>query len=257
MIRIDSGVRALNTLFAGPGSRTPRHLPTQHGRRWPTSRPRSSARLERRLEVPGVLPSPSPPPSPRPRSGSYRRPAALGAKRAQVMQAALDRELALVRTTATLKNNAEKRATQEGVKDVRAYSRSGGRSPTRPSPGRPRSWRRSGGYSRDTDPQRKAEEEGKIEDAPAKARLEREEEIASLTAEERDAVRELGQERLALRRASSEAQGRRLEAALAGIDEEIHKDRTICCSGSRASPDAEREAELARLRASLEAGRPV
>ncbi len=165
------------------------------------------------------------------------------------MQATLDRELALVRTTASLRNAAEKRAFEEGLNDVRAYYEARRRIAEEAFAQEIETLEKKRGLlASETDPARRLQEEGKIDAELAKARLEREEEIAALTAEEREAVRDLARERLALEKSLLEAQGRRLEAALLGIDEEIRK--TDLLLRKQGASDAEREATLARLRRS-------
>jgi len=180
-------------------------------------------------------------------------PAALEARRAQALQMTLDRELALVRATANLKNAAEKRAFEEGLQDVRAYFEERLRiaEETHAKELEVLAQKREL-LENEPDPSRRLQEQGKIDAELAKARLEYEDQIAAVLFEERQAVHKLAQERLALEKTLLEAQGRRHEAALLGIDEEIR--RVDLLLKKQGASDAEREATLARLRSSMESG---
>jgi len=210
-------------------------------------------RMKARFELLTTTP---PPPKPReetPPGDLTEDPSELAAKRAQAMQATLDRELALARTMAGLRNAAEKRAFEEGLKDIRAYFAARRRIAEDALAKEIEVLEQKRGLlEAEPDPGRRLQEEGKIEAELAKARLEHGEAVAALLAEERDAVRKLGQERLAIEKEILEAQGKRLEAALLGIDEEIRKADLLL--RKQGAPDAERQATLDRLRRSLETG---
>lgn len=180
-------------------------------------------------------------------------PAEVAAKRAQAMQTVLDRELAMSQAQATLRNTAEKRAFDEGLKDVRAYYKAR-RSIAEDSFAKTEEIlnKKRELLAAEVDPARRLQEEGKIDAELAQLRLQREEALAAITFEERDAVRDLAQERLALERDLLEAQGRRSEAALLGIDEEIRK--TDLLLRKQGVGEADREKALERLRQSLKAG---
>ena len=197
-----------------------------------------------------------PPPKPRPETPAGESPedsAELAAKRAQAMQASLDRELALARSMASLRNATEKRAFEEGLTSVRDYYEARRRIADEAYAKETQTLAKKRALLvKETDPARRSQEEGKIDADLTTARLKHEEEIAALVAEEREAVRDLGRERLALEKSLLEAQGRRHEAALLGIDEEIQKADLLL--RKQGVPDAEREDTLGRLRESLEAG---
>lgn len=217
---------------------------------WAAFREREEARNKLAFSAP-------PPPKPRPETppvGEPKQdPAELAAKRAQAMQASLDRELALTHSMASLRNAAEKRGFEEGLTSVRDYYEARRRIADEAFAKEIATLKKKRALlSEETDPTRRVQEEGKIDADLTKARLEHEEEVAALIAEEREAVRDLGRERLALEKSLLEAQGHRLEAALLGIDEEIQK--TDLLLRKQGASDAEREATLARLRQSLKAG---
>jgi len=180
-------------------------------------------------------------------------PAELAARRAQAMQMILERELALTRLQGTLRNNEERRAFEQGLKDIHAYYDERRRiaedafAKTEEVLQKKRE-----ALASEVDPARRLQEEGKIEDQLARARLEREEAIAAATYEEAETVRKLNLERLDFEKKLLEAQGRRTEAALLGIDEEIRK--TDILLRKQGVGDQERQEALDRLRASLEAG---
>jgi len=212
-------------------------------------------RLKARFELTFTMPEP---PEGTPRTGTGtgeipEDPAELAARRAQAMQMVLDRELALARLNTSLRNKAEKRAFDEGLKSVQGYYDERRRiaeeafKKTEETINKKRELLAS-----EVDPARRLQEEGKLEDQLARARLEREEAIAAATFEEAQEIRKLNQERIAFEKKLLEAQGRRQEAALLGIDEEIRK--TDILLRKQGVGDAEREAALARLRQSLEAG---
>jgi hypothetical protein len=198
-----------------------------------------------------------PPPKSRPETSPAGEPpedpAELAAKRARAMRASLDRELALARSMASLRNAAEKRAFEEGLQSVQGYYEARRRIADEAFAKETETLAKQRALlSKEADPERRTQEEGKIDADLTTARLKHEEEIAALAAEEREAVRDLGRERLALEKSLLEAQGRRHEAALLGIDEEIQKADLLL--RKQGVPDAEREDTLGRLRESLEAG---
>ncbi|MFH1680357.1 MAG: phage tail tape measure C-terminal domain-containing protein, partial [Candidatus Eisenbacteria bacterium] len=252
LIRIDSSVRALWSLVRGRLDEAKGFLRAANetiGSEQDALLERLKARFELTVSAPQTPTArPEAPPGELPDD-----PAELAAKRAQAMQATLDRELALVRTMASLRNAAEKRAFEEGLEGVRAYFEARRQIAEEAFAKEIEVLEQKRGLlATETDPARRLQEEGKIDAELAKARLEHENEIAALLFEERDAVRDLARERLALEKSLLEAQGRRIEAALLGIDEEIRK--TDLLLRKQGASDAEREATLARLRRSLEAG---
>ena len=179
--------------------------------------------------------------------------AELADRRAKALQTTLDRELALAKKYAALKTKAEKREFEAGLQDVQTYY----------------SDRREiavASYAEElrvleekerliaaiVDPGRVLQEEEKVRQERERAELEHANEMAELTAEERDAVRELSLERIELEQQLLEMQGKRIEAERLGFEEQLRlADLTLRQAGVS---DAEREATLARLRAALDAG---
>ena len=224
MMRIDSSVQG----GVGPAARQPRRgqgLPQDRGR----SDQRRAERAVRAAEGPIRADHLDTDRTYRtrgsPRGGLLRGPGyALAAKRAQALQMTLDRELALVRSMGALRNAAEKRAFDQGLKDVRAYYEDRRRAAEEEFAKEIEVLEQKRALlDSEVDPSRRLQEQGKIDAELAKARATQEERIAALLSEERDAVQKLAQERLALEKTLLEAQGRRHEAALLGIDEEIRK----------------------------------
>jgi len=252
LIRIDSSARALWALVRGRVDEAKGFIRAAN-ETIANEQDALMERLKARFELTVSAP-PTPTPKPQTPAGELPEdPAELAAKRAQAMQAMLDRELALTRTMASLRNAAEKRAFEEGLTSVRDYYEARRRISEEAFTKEIEALEKKRGLlSEEPDPGRRLQEEGKIEAELAKARLEHEEEVVALLAEEREAVRDLARERLALEKNLLEAQGQRHEAALLGIEAEIRK--TDLLLRKQGASDAEREATLARLRQSLEAG---
>jgi hypothetical protein len=252
MMRIDAGVRAAWALLHGNLDEATSFLKTAD-EAISAERSALEGRLKARFELAVSTP---PQPAARPNAPTGDLPedsAALAAKRAQAMQATLDRELALVRAAASLRNAAQKRAFEEGLKDVQAYYAERRRIAEEAHAKEIEVLQQKRALlASEPDPSRRGDEQGKLDVELAKARLEYENQTAALMAEERDAVQKLAEERLALEKTLLEAQGRRLEAALLGIDEEIRRADLLL--KKQGASDAEREATLARLRRSMESG---
>ncbi len=252
MTRVDSGVRAAWALLHGNLDEAKTLLVTADeaigaGRR--DLEDRLKARFELTVSTP-----PEPAVRPQAPTGEVAEdPAALEARRVQALQTALDRELALVRAAASLRTAAEKRAFDEGLKGVQDYFAER-RLIAEEEHAKEIAVleEKRALLESEPDPSRRADEQGKLDLELAKARLEYEGRTAALLAEERDAVQKLAEERLALEKTLLEAQGRRHEAALLGIDEEIRRADLLL--RRQGASDAEREATLARMRRSLESG---
>ncbi len=252
MMRVDSGVRAAWALLHGNLDEAKTFLATAD-EAISAGRSDLEDRLKARFELTVAKP-PEPAARPQAPAGDVAEdPAMLEAKRVQAMQATLDRELALVRTAASLRAAAEKRAFEEGLEDVQVYYAERRRIAEEEHAKEIAVLdEKRALLDSEPDPSRRADEQGKLDFEVAKARLEYEGQTAALLAEERDAVQKLAEERLALERTLLEAQGRRHEAALLGIDEEIR--RTDLLLKRQGASDAEREATLARMRRSMESG---
>lgn len=185
--------------------------------------------------------------------GATKEMADLAARRAQALMASLDRELALVKTAATLRTKAEQREFKAGLQNVTEYYAD----------------RRAileSGYDAElaalqkkqdllddyTDPARRLQEEKKIETQRETAGLQYANAKGDLLAEELDTVKALAGERLALERDLLLMQGQRVAAERLGFDERIAQaDLLLRKEGASA---ADREAMLARLRQGLESG---
>jgi hypothetical protein len=151
--------------------------------------------------------------------GSAKEIADLAARRAQALMTSLDRELALVKTAATLRTKAEQREFKAGLQNVTEYYAD----------------RRAileSGYDAElaalqkkqdllddyTDPAIRLQEEKKIESQRETAGLQYENARADLLAEELDTVKALAGERLALERDLLLMQGQRIAAERLGFE---------------------------------------
>ena len=252
MMRIDAGVRAGWALLHGNLEEAKSFI-TNADEAISASRRDLEDRLKARFEL-TVSKPPQPATRPEAPAGAVTEdPAELEARRVQAMQAALDRELALVRAAASLRTAAEKRAFDEGLKDVQSYYAERRRIAEEEQAKEIEVLEAKRKLlDSEPDPSRRGDEQGKLDAELAKARLEYEGQTAALMAEEHDAVQKLAEERLALEKTLLEAQGRRHEAALLGIDEEIRRADLLL--KKQGASDAEREATLARMRRSMESG---
>jgi Lambda phage tail tape-measure protein (Tape_meas_lam_C) len=252
MMRIDSSVRAVWALLHGNLDEAKAYLKTA-GEAISAEQNALFERLKARFELTISTPAEPTAREEAPAEDYSEDPAALAAKRAQALQMTLDRELALVRSMGALRNAAEKRAFDQGLKDVRAYYEDRRRAAEEEFAKELEVLEQKRALlDSEVDPSRRLQEQGKIDAELTKARATQEERIAALLSEERDAVQKLAQERLALEKTLLEAQGRRHEAALLGIDEEIRRADLLL--KKQGASDAEREATLARLRSSMESG---
>jgi hypothetical protein len=252
MMRIDSSVRAVWALLHGNLDEAKAYLKTA-GEAISAEQNALFERLKARFELTISTPTEPTAREEAPAEDYSEDPAALAAKRAQALQMTLDRELALVRSMGALRNAAEKRAFDQGLKDVRSYYEDRRRAAEEEFAKELEVLEQKRALlDSEVDPSRRLQEQGKIDAELTKARATQEERIAALLSEERDAVQKLAQERLALEKTLLEAQGRRHEAALLGIDEEIRRADLLL--KKQGASDAEREATRARLRSSMESG---
>ncbi len=252
LMRLDSSVRAVWELLHGNLDEAKAYLKTA-GEAIGAEQKALMDRLKARFEITISTP---PEPTARPETPAediQEDSAVLAAKRAQALQMTLDRELALVRSMASLRNADEKRSFEKGLQNVREYYDSRRKVVEENFAKEIEVLEKKRALlDSEIDPSRRLQEQGKIDTELAKARLAHEEAIAAMLFEERGAVQKLAQERLALEKTILESQGRRHEAALLGIDEEIRK--TDLLLKKQGASDAEREATLSRLRGSLESG---
>lgn len=175
------------------------------------------------------------------------------AKRAQAMQMALDRELALARVAATLKQKEERRAFDEGLTDIVTFYDRRRAIAEAAYAEEVRVLKEKESYlAAIVDPGMRLQEEEKIKAEARKKEITHADEMAQLAFDEREAVRDLTQERLDLEVTLLEMQGKRVEAERLGIEEQLRLADLVL--RKQGASDAAREAALARLREGLEAG---
>lgn len=179
--------------------------------------------------------------------------AELAARRAQAKQAELDRELGLIKAAAKLRTKAEQREFETGLQNVTTYYADRRKILNEAYDAELKTLEAKRALlDAETDPARRMQEEAKIEIALRRLALDHEEAIADLTQEELDTVRDLANERVELEQRLLEMQGKRIEAARLGFEEEIRQaDELLKKQGAS---DAERAAKIAELRTALEAG---
>jgi len=182
------------------------------------------------------------------------RLAELADREARAMQAALDRELALAKAFASLKNEAEQRAFEEGLQDVEEYYRDRRQIIDDAYAEQQRVLNEKRALLADIiDPGQRKKEEEKIDQEARKARLEYENDVAELLFEERETVRDLAGERLSLEQDLLKMQGQRIEAERLGFEERIRQARLLLQQQGEMSPE-QIDAFLSSFRARLEAG---
>lgn len=179
--------------------------------------------------------------------------AELAAKKATALQSSLNRELALVKTAMALRNAEEKREFDAGLQNIETYYDD----------------RRAivdDSYTKElavlaektalledmVDPAIRLQEEKRIETDTAKARMQHEAAVGALILEEREAVRDLSGERVALEQRLLQLQGDRIAADRLGFEAQIAAADLLL--RKQGESDAAREAKLAELRTALEAG---
>jgi len=203
-------------------------------------------------------PSPTPPLDPEKQkqeaeAARLKELAILTSKKATALQASLDRELALVKSAAVLRNKEEKRAFDEGLQSVSQYYAD----------------RRAIVDQRLTDelakiqekrdllpdmmdPAIRLQEEKKIGTQEEKARLDHEIAVGDLVVENTAAVRDLAAERLGFEQTLLRLKGQGIEADRIGFDERIRQMDVLL--RQEGESDEAREAKLRQFRESLEAG---
>lgn len=185
--------------------------------------------------------------------GAEGEMADLAARRAQALATSLDRELALAKSKAALRTKAEQREFAIGLQSYTEYYTD-------------RMAILEAGYAEElaaleqkrgllddfTDPARRLQEEKKIDTQLATVRLNNENAVAELLVEERETIKGLAGERIALEQEILQMQGQRIAAERLGFEERIAQADLML--RKQGATDEEREATLARLRAGLEAG---
>ena len=248
LIAVTGAVRSVNALLHGDFRRARDEFTTMV-RSIDTDLRTMGKRVGSRFEI-AVTTPPTAKTKPNSTGGAAETSEALLSKRAQAMRAALERELTLVRAQAALKEAAEKREYEQGLTDVRAYYAARKAAVEDDlkaqldviAKGRAL-------LKKERDPEKREDEADKFRVQASQARLTAEGKIAELTAQEREDVRSLGRERLALDAKILESQGKRLEAARLARQTELQDaERMLAKEGA---PAEEQQAELDRLRRSL------
>ncbi len=185
--------------------------------------------------------------------GGASDPAELARRQTQATKSIRDAELAYLKAQLKARLDAEKRSYEEGASSLQAYFNERRRIIAEEANAEVAALLARKAILSTEEDQIKAQAEAKSIDVQVnKIRLEQEAQIAALTAEETAALRDLGAKALEIESKLLEAQGRRHEAALAAIEEEIRQADLLYRQLGMA--DAERATQLDRLRQSLSAG---
>jgi len=179
--------------------------------------------------------------------------ATLAARRATALQASLDRELAMVKKMAGLKAKAEQREFDEGLQSAEQFYADRHALIEESYAAELEALRQKEELLADiSDPARRLQEEEKIKQDSRRVELEHENAKAELAFGEREMIRELSLDRIALEQRILEMRGEGIAASRLGFEEELRQaDLLLIKQGESA---AVREATLARLREALEAG---
>lgn len=208
-------------------------------------------RLKGRFELGFTPPEPAKPREVRETPESD--PVELARRQAEAARSVRDAELAFLKAQLKARGDAERRSFEEGTSSLRKYFDERRRIITEEADAEVASLlARKALLSTETD-QVKAQAEAKAIDVQVnKTRLEQESAIAALTFEETEALRDMGRKALAIERQILEAKGKRHEAAMLEINEEIEQADLLFRKQGLA--DEERIARIERLRATLTAG---
>ncbi len=171
-------------------------------------------------------------------------------RQADATKSIRDAELAYLKAQLKARQDAEKRSYEEGASSLQEYFGARRRIITEEADAEVAALlARKALLSTETD-EIKAQAEARTIDLQVnKLRLEQEAAIAALTAEETKALRDMGAKALELERQLLEARGRRHEAAMLAIDEELQKVELLL----QGMADEERTSVLAQFRASMAA----
>lgn len=180
-------------------------------------------------------------------------PADLARRQAEAAKAVRDAELLFLKAQLKARLDAEKRSYEEGISRLRKYFDERRQVITEEADAEVAALLARKAILASEDDQIKAQAEARSIDVQVnKIRLEQEGAIAALTFEETEALRDLGQKALAIERQLLEARGRRHEAALLAINEEIEQADLLFRKQGLA--DQERLAQIERLRDALTSG---
>lgn len=208
-------------------------------------------RLKNRFVLAFQLPEPAKPREAAPAVDTD--PAELARRQAEAAQSVRDAELTFLKAQLKARLEAEKRSYDEGAASLRQYYDERRRIIAQEADAEVAALLARKARLATEDDQVKAKAETRHIDVQVnKVRLEQESSIAALTFEETAALRDMGDKALAIERQLLEARGRRHEAALLAIDEEIRQADLLYRKQGLA--EQERLAQVERLRASLTAG---
>ncbi len=174
-------------------------------------------------------------------------------KKALALQSSKDREIALIKKAAGLKTKAEQREFDEGLQGYETYFADRRKILTDAYAEELRALQAKEDATEFLlDPAKQEQERAKIRMQREDAELRHANELIELTTEERDLVRDLAEEKIALEQTLLEMMGRRTDAERLGFEEQLAAVDLLY--RKRGESDAAREAAVARLRAALEAG---
>ncbi len=166
--------------------------------------------------------------------------------RLELARAALEREAALFRAQAKLRNEQDKQAWEQGLLSVQEYFAKRRRAATEATDAEIAALLKERALLETEPDDKRAQGEQKIDSQIARLREELSLELLQLTGEERKAIEDLGDKREAIERRLLEAQGRRHEAALEQIEKEAREyDELLAKQG--VAPE-ERTARVAEFR---------
>ena len=206
---------------------------------------RTKSRWSDLFSAPEPIPAPPPPGIEAPNDEDLQA-------RLELQQTALENELALYKAQAKLREEVEKESFDRGLTSIQSYFANRRKAIEDATAVEIAALLKERALlSAETDEDKRVKAEQKIDTQIAQVRIAAQGELLKLTADERKAIKDLGDKRLELERKIMEAQGRTHEAALAQIEDEIAKrDLELRQSGAT---DAEREALLQSLRGALTA----
>ncbi len=174
------------------------------------------------------------------------------AQRAEMTKTALDAELAMWRLEAKARSDADRRAFEEGLIGVHEYFRRRREiSQEETKLELANLAKRKELLASEEDPVKRESETAKVEVQIQTVKVQEKTDLAALSAEELEAVRKLGEERLGVEAKVLEAQGKRHEAALLAIDDEVRKENLRL--QKLQVPEEVRTAAVERIRGALTA----
>ncbi len=194
-----------------------------------------------------------PAPTYKPAAGPEEDPVELARKQTEATKTIRDAEFAYLKAQLKVRQDAEKRSYEEGASSLRQHYEQRRKFVRAEADAEVAALLERKPLLELQDDQIKAQAEAKAIDIQVnRIRLEQEGQIASLNSEETKAMRALGAKALEIERELLEARGRRHEAAMLAIDEEMKMADLIF--KNQGVPDDKRIRLLEQLRASRTAG---